>query len=431
MTSTEPRPDVVDRVLAAVDDLADETVDFTRELVRIPTVNPPGELYEDCARAIGARLGRFGYDVEYYEAEGRPEHTKAYPRINVVGRALGARPNPMVHFNGHFDVVPVGAGWTVDPFGGEVKDGRIYGRGACDMKAGIAAAVYAAEAVRRAGVRLAGSVEVSGTVDEESGGWAGMAWLAEHGVVAKGRTDAVIIPEPLNVDRICIGHRGVYWFEVTTLGRIAHGCMPWLGVSAIEHMGAVIDTIRRDLLPTFAHRRTEMPVVPEGARNATLNVNALHGGQPLDPVQSPCVADRCTAIFDRRFLIEEGFEATRGEIVELLDRLAREIPDFRYELRDMMVVHPTRTPPDASVTQALGHAITKVLGKEATLIASPGTYDQKHVARIGGVENCVAYGPGILDLAHLPDEWCGVDDLINSTRVMALAILELAGVETA
>jgi succinyl-diaminopimelate desuccinylase len=83
------------------------------------------------------------------------------------------------------------------------------------------------------------------------------------------------------------------------------------------------------------------------------------------------------------------------------------------------------------VTRALGHAITKVLGKEATLIASPGTYDQKHVARIGGVENCVAYGPGILDLAHLPDEWCGVDDLMNSTRVMALALLELAGVEKA
>jgi succinyl-diaminopimelate desuccinylase len=431
MTSTEPAPDVVDRVLAVVDDLTEETVDFTRELVRIPTVNPPGELYEECARTIGARLGRFGYAVEYYEAEGRPEHTKAYPRVNVVGRAAGARPNPTVHFNGHFDVVPVGAGWTVDPFGGEVKDGRIYGRGTCDMKAGIAAAVYAAEAVRRAGVHLAGSVEVSGTVDEESGGWAGMAWLAEHGIVARGRTDAVIIPEPLNVDRICIGHRGVYWFEITTLGRIAHGCMPWLGVSAIEHMGAVIDTIRRELLPTFAQRRTEMPVVPEGARNATLNVNALHGGQALDPVQSPCVADRCTAIFDRRFLIEESFEATRREIVELLDRLAGEIPDFRYELRDMMVVHPTRTPPDASVTRALGHAITKVLGKEATLIASPGTYDQKHVARIGGVENCVAYGPGILDLAHLPDEWCGVDDLMNSTRVMALALLELAGVEKA
>ncbi len=429
MPSTEPRPDVVDRVLAAADDVAEEAVDFTGELVRIPTVNPPGEFYEDCARAIGDRLRRFGYDVEYYAAEGRPEHTTAYPRVNVVGTAHGARAHPLVHLSGHFDVVPVGEGWTVDPFGGEVKDGRIYGRGTCDMKAGIAAAVYAAEAVRRAGVRLAGSVEVSGTVDEESGGWAGMAWLAEHGIVAKGRTDAVIIPEPLNVDRICVGHRGVYWFEVTTHGRIAHGSMPWLGTSAIERMGIVLESIRRDLLPTFSRRRTEMPVVPDGARMATLNMNAVHGGQPLDAVQTPCVADRCTAIFDRRFLIEEGFEATRKEIVDLLDGLGAEFPDLRYDIRDLMVVHPSQTPSDATVTRALGRAVKRVLGRSATLVASPGTYDQKHVARIGGVENCVAYGPGILDLAHQPDEWCGVDDLVNSIRVMALAILELAGVE--
>lgn len=429
MTPTRPPADVVDRVLAAVDELADEVVDFTRELVRIPTVNPPGELYEECARAIGARLERFGFETEYLEAEGRPEHTDAYPRINVLGTLAGARSNPRVHLNGHFDVVPVGEGWTVDPFGGEVKDGRIYGRGTTDMKAGIAAAVYAAEAIRRAGVELAGTLEISGTVDEESGGWAGMAWLAEQGRVTKGLTDAVIIPEPLHVDSICIGHRGVYWFEVTTRGRIAHGSMPFLGTNAIEHMGAVLETIRQDLLPAFARRRTEMPVIPEGARQATLNMNAVHGGQPPDAVQTPCVADTCRAVFDRRFLIEEGFEDTRREIVELLDGLAAEIDGFRYDLRDLLVVEPTQTPEDASVVRVLGDSIAAVLGREATLVASPGTYDQKHVARIGGVENCVAYGPGILELAHQPDEYCEVEDLINSTRVLALAVLDLAGVE--
>ncbi|MBW3536000.1 MAG: acetylornithine deacetylase/succinyl-diaminopimelate desuccinylase family protein [Gemmatimonadetes bacterium] len=288
-----------------------------------------------------------------------------------------------------------------------------------------------AEAIRRAGVRLTGTVELSGTVDEESGGWAGMAYLAERGRIARGRTDAVIIPEPLNVDRICIGHRGVYWFEVTTRGRIAHGSMPFLGTSAIEHMGAVLDTIRRDLLPTFSRRRTEVPVVPEAARRATLNVNAVHGGQPRGAVQTPCVADRCTAVFDRRFLLEEGFESTRREIVELLDGLTRELPDFRYDLRDLMVVEPTRTPDDAPVVGALGRSIASVLGRDATLVASPGTYDHKHVARIAGVENCVAYGPGILELAHQPDEWCSVDDLLNATRVLALSILDLAGVEKA
>ncbi|MEQ9569359.1 MAG: acetylornithine deacetylase/succinyl-diaminopimelate desuccinylase family protein [Longimicrobiales bacterium] len=428
MTGGRVAPGVADRITRAVEGLADEVVDFTRDLVRIPTVNPPGEVYEDCARAIGDRLDRFGFEVDYVEAEGRPEHTSEHPRVNVIGALAGERANPRVHLNGHFDVVPVGDGWTVDPFEGLVKDGKIYGRGVCDMKAGIAAAVYAAEAIRRAGVKLVGTVEVSGTVDEESGGYAGMGHLARIGRVKKGVTDAVIIPEPLNVDRICIGHRGVYWFEVTTHGRIAHGSMPFLGTSAIEHMGAVLDTIRRDLMPALQTRRTEVPVVPEAARHGTLNVNGIHGGQPLGDVQSPCVADRCTAVFDRRFLLEEGFEDTRREIVELLDGLKGEVPDFRYGLRDLMVVEPTRTPDDASVVGALGHAIQGVLGREATLVASPGTYDHKHVARIGGVENCVAYGPGILELAHQPDEWCGVDDLVNATKVLALSVAELAGV---
>lgn len=420
---------VQERVLKAVDELTDEVVNFTSELVRIPTINPPGENYEDCARAIGSRLQEFGFEVDYHEATGRPEHTRAHPRVNVVGTRRGARTNPLVHLNGHFDVVPVGQGWTAEPFGGEVRDGRIYGRGVADMKAGIAAAVYAAEAIRRAGVRLAGTVEISGTVDEESGGFAGMGYLAETGRLARGRTDAVIIPEPLNVDRICIGHRGVYWFEVTTHGHIAHGSMPFLGVSAIEHMGAVLDTIRRDLLPGYADRRTSLPVVPEGARHATLNTNAVHGGQPLGATQSPCVADQCTAVFDRRFLIEEGFDATRREIVDLLERLKVELPSFRYDITDLMVVDPVQAPSDAPVIGAVGRAISQVLGRDATLVASPGTYDHKHVARIAGIENCIAYGPGILELSHQPDEWCAVDDLVNSTRVLAMSILELVGVD--
>ncbi|MBA3295737.1 MAG: M20/M25/M40 family metallo-hydrolase, partial [Acidobacteria bacterium] len=214
-----------DRVLTAVDAAADEVVAFTSELIRIPTVNPPGDAYEECAHMIGDRLAACGFEVEYHAAEGLPEHTPAHPRINVVGLRRGRSLRPAVHLNGHFDVVPAGAGWTVDPFGGAVRDGRIYGRGACDMKAGIAAAVYAAEAIRRTGVDLTGSIEVSGTVDEESGGFAGVAWLAQQGRLSSTRQDFVIIPEPLNVDRICIGHRGVYWFDVTTHGRIGHGSM--------------------------------------------------------------------------------------------------------------------------------------------------------------------------------------------------------------
>ena len=171
----------LDRVLAAVDGLAGELVSFTADLIAIPTVNPPGEAYEPCARHIGDTLRRFGFETRFYTADGLPEHRPDYPRVNVVGVRRGRLARPCVHLNGHLDVVPAGDGWTVEPFGRTVRGDRIYGRGSTDMKGGLAAAIFAAEAIRRAGVTLEGTVEVSATVDEESGGFAGVAWLARQG----------------------------------------------------------------------------------------------------------------------------------------------------------------------------------------------------------------------------------------------------------
>jgi len=296
------------------------------------------------------------------------------------------------------------------------------------MKAGIAAAVFAAEAIARAGIELPGTIEISGTVDEESGGFAGVAHLAQVGRIRKGRTDFVVIPEPLNVDRICIGHRGVYWFDVTARGRIGHGSMPFLGVSAIDGMERLLRAVQDRLAPALASRRTAVPVVPPAARQATINVNGIEGGQPVDGIQTPCVADLCRAVFDRRFLIEEGFEATRREVEDLVAHAAAQARDVRFEIRDLMVVHPTRTPDDSPVIAALERSIQEVLGRRAELVASPGTYDHKHVARIAGIPHCVAYGPGELELAHQPDEYCRIDDMVNAAKVMALATLDLMGI---
>jgi succinyl-diaminopimelate desuccinylase len=416
-----------DRVLAAAADLLDEAVAFTQALVRIPTVNPPGQHYEDCARYIGETLASFGYDVEYHTASDRPEHSPALPRINVVARRDGRHERPAVHLNGHFDVVPAGEGWSLDPFGGVVRDGFVWGRGAADMKGGLAAAVFAAEAIRRAGVELSAPLEISGTVDEESGGLAGVAWLASRGRIAAGRTAAVIIPEPLGVDRICVGHRGVYWFEVETRGRIAHGSMPFQGVSAIDHMVAILAQIDRELRPRLAGRATSLPVIPEAARHPTVNVNGIFGGQSVDGVQTPCVADRCRAIFDRRFLLEEGFDATKAEILALLHAAAARTPGLDYAVTDLLVVHPTRTPDDSPVISAIDRALDRVTGRRGAIVLSPGTYDHKHVARIAGVPHCVAYGPGALEQAHQPDERCSIDDLMTAIRVLALAVLDLCG----
>jgi succinyl-diaminopimelate desuccinylase len=416
----------VDRVVSEVDRARDEIVDFAARLVRIPTVNPPGYEYETCAALIGDQLRAHGADVHLLPAVGRVEHTPQHPRINVVGRQPGSSPGPAIHLNGHFDVVPVGLGWTRDPFGGDVVDGRLYGRGSCDMKAGIAAAVFAAEAIRRSGATHALPIEISGTVDEESGGFAGVGWLAEQGWLARDKTRAVIIPEPFGVDRVCVGHRGVYWFEVVAEGRIAHGSMPYLGVNAIEGMSHLLDLVRDELGPALFTRVTSMPVVPDGSRHATININGIDGGQSIDEVPSPCVADRCRVVFDRRFLFEEGLERTRAEIAALVAKAQARMPDVRFSIADRLIFEPTRTPEDAPVVGALAEAIAQVTGKRAALVASPGTYDHKHVARIAGVPQCVAYGPGLLDLAHQPDEYCSIDDMIACTKVLALAVLRLA-----
>ncbi|MGH9385314.1 MAG: acetylornithine deacetylase/succinyl-diaminopimelate desuccinylase family protein [Vicinamibacterales bacterium] len=415
-----------DRILAEVDRAADEIVDFAARLIRIATVNPPGEEYVACAELISAQLSRHGAAVHLLPAEGRAEHTANHPRVNVVGSHAGTQSAKAVHLNGHFDVVPPGQGWTMDPFCGQVRNGRLYGRGACDMKAGLAAAAFAAVAIKRAGAPHAAPIEISGTVDEESGGFAGVAWLAEHGWIGRDRTSAVIIPEPFGVDRICVGHRGVYWFEVVAQGRIAHGSMPFLGLSAIEGMSRFLDLVRDELGPALANRITAMPVVPEGARHATVNVNGIDGGQPVEAVPSPCVADRCRAVFDRRFLLEEGLTRTRDEIRALLQKAETMASGVRFTLEDRMIVEPTRTPEDAPVIDALSRAIRDVVGRPAELVASPGTYDQKHVARIAGVPHCVAYGPGELTLAHQPDEYCDVDSIVAATKVLALATHKLA-----
>jgi succinyl-diaminopimelate desuccinylase len=426
-----------DGLLRRIDAKRDEVVALTQALVRIPTINPPGDAYEACARLLGERLQKRGFAVEYIRAEGAPGDRPSHPRINVVARYEGQAGGEWVHFNSHIDVVEAGAGWTTAPFGGEVRDGRVYGRGSCDMKGGLASSVIACEAILEEGLAFPGALEISGTVDEESGGFAGVAYLAERGYFTKPRVHHVIIPEPLGVDRICLGHRGVWWGEVETRGRIAHGSMPFLGDSAINHMSAFIHLLETQLQPRLAQRHTAEPVEPPGARVSTLNINSLHGGQieqvfsldaggrPSGDLPAPVVAHSCRAVLDRRFIAEENLDAVKAEIVAMLDELQRSRPGFSYGIRDIMSFVPTATPRDAPVVLATARAIARVLGREASYISSPGTYDQKHIVRSGKLDACIAYGPGILDLAHQPDEYVGIQELVDSAKIMALAALSL------
>ncbi|WP_217568971.1 acetylornithine deacetylase/succinyl-diaminopimelate desuccinylase family protein [Mesorhizobium sp. GbtcB19] len=414
-----------ERLFKAVEDRVDDLVALTADLIRFPTVNPPGDAYRPCAEFLGARLRKLGFETEFIRAEGAPGDSDRYPRVNVVARFDGRSPGPCVHFNSHIDVVEAGDGWTVDPFAGVVKDGRVYGRGACDMKGGLAASVIAVEAFMATYPDFPGAIEISGTADEESGGFGGVAHLARLGYFSKPKVDHVIIPEPLNKDRICLGHRGVWWAEIETKGEIAHGSMPFLGDNAVRHMGAVLQAFEDELFPALDRKMTRMPVVPEGARRSTMNINSVHGGQTEDfrpGLPSPNVPDWCRLTIDRRFLLEEDIATVKSEVTGILERLKHERKKFDYEIRDLMEVLPLMTERDAPVVKAVAKGIMEVFDREPDYVISPGTYDQKHVARIGHLYDCIAYGPGILDLAHRPDEWVGIADMVESAKVMAVGL---------
>ena len=413
------------KLMLEIESRKESLIELTQDLIRMPTVNPPCANYLEICEFLKKRLEASGFETQLIRAKGAIADSDKYPRWNIVAKYAGKNPGDCVHFNSHTDVVEVGHGWTKDPFGGELHDGKIYGRGACDMKGGLATSIIAAEAFIATYPDFNGSIEISGTADEESGGFGGVAYLAEKGFFK--HVDHVIIPEPLNKDRVCIGHRGVWWAEVETKGRIAHGSMPFLGDCAVRHMGAVLKQLEEKLYPALKDKKTTMPVVPDGAKESTLNINSIHGGEAEQEedytgLPSPNVPDRCRIVIDRRFLIEEKLPEVKSEIYELLNNLKENRQNFDFEIRDMHEVHPTMAPKDAPVVTTISNAIKDVLGKTAEQVVSPGTYDQKHIDRIGKLDNCIAYGPGILDLAHQPDEWIGVDDMIDSAKIMGKAL---------
>ncbi len=413
-----------------IKDAEQQLVELTQALIRLPTINPPGEGYAAICDLLEDFLAPYGFEIKRVRAEGALGDSDKYPRWNLIARHEGRHTGDCVHFNSHTDVVVPGEGWTVDPFGGTVKDGRVYGRGACDMKGGLAVSMIAAISFIKEHPEYSGAIEISGTCDEESGGFGGVAYLAEKGWFDPTRVQHVIIPEPLNKDRICLGHRGVLWTEIETHGRIAHGSMPFLGDCAVRHMGAVIEALEHTLIPRLETRKTDMPVVPDGARRSTLNINSIHGG--LDEPDSDytglpaaLVPDRCRMVIDRRFLIEEDLEEVRSELHDVLETIKSDRDKFDYRVRELFSVLPTMTEREAPVVTAVADAIKERLGSEPDYVVSPGTYDQKHIDRIGRLHNCIAYGPGILDLAHQPDEYVGIQDMIDSAQVMGRSLQTL------
>lgn len=392
-------------LLAAVDARAGELVELLQALIRLPTVNPPGDGYEDFVAYLQARLDALGYATEVHHAP--PELAplgEGRPRPNLLA-TLRTGPGPTVHLNGHYDVVPAGNDWTRDPFGGELAGGWIYGRGAADMKSGLAAQIIAAEALRATG--FSGTLVHSAVPDEETVGVrnAGMGWLVEQGLV---QADAVIITEPFGPDGVGIGHKGAIWGEITLHGRQAHGSSPRLGVNAVEAMARYLATLERDLRPRLDSRTTSYGVTPDEPRS-TLSFDTINGG-----VATNIVPDRCTVTFNRRLVPGEDLDTARAELLAPLD-------GQRYEYRELYATEPVLVSEDEPVVRAACAAVRE-LGLEPRILISAGSDDQRFVVNGAGITNSLVYGPGTTALSHVADERIAVEDLLLGTKGLALIL---------
>jgi succinyl-diaminopimelate desuccinylase len=403
-----------DAVLAAVDELAGDLVELLQAMVRLPTINPPGDGYEAFVHDFASRLDALGYATELHRVPEEDLETLApqgqgLPRPNVLA-TLHNGPGPTVHLNGHYDVVPVGNDWTRDPFGGELTDGWIYGRGAADMKSGLAAQVIAVEALKR--TTWAGRIVQSAVPDEETVGVrnAGMGWLVEQGLI---EGDALIITEPFGPDGVGIGHKGAIWGEITLHGKQAHGSSPRLGVNAVEAMARYLTQIDTDLRPLLENRITELGVTPPEP-HSTLSFDTIHGGAATN-----IVPDRCVVTFNRRLLPGEDLDEAREELLAPLKTLG--IP---YDYHETYSTPPTLVGEEEPVVQAACRAV-RDLGLEPRILISAGSDDQRFVVQGAGITNSLIYGPGTTGLSHVSDERISVEDLVLGTKGLALILADL------
>lgn len=416
------------KITEAMDSLQEELTAFAQEIVRIPTENPPGRHYPECAEAIGNMMKKIGMEVNMIEVP--KERLKelaptgeGLPRVNVLGKWEGSEKKPVIHFTGHYDVVPAGNGWTHDPFSGKVIDGKLYGRGSSDQKSGVVSQIFAIYALKKAGVRLKGTVISSSTPDEETGGFAGLGYLVEQGIITKENTQYCVITECLDVDKICLGHRGTLWFEVVTKGKQSHGSMPSEGVNAIVQMQRLLNMMDKEIQPQL-EITSQYPVNPPACKKSTLTVTMIQAGNKINTVPNECVAS-----FDWRLIPEQDTKWALEEMKRVMELVKQDHPDFEAELRVQMKVDPTMVPDDTPVVKAFLDAGRKVLGAAPDFSVSPGSDDQKFVVQQAGIDQCIVYGPGPLTQAHKSDEYVPIQDMMEAAKVMALSMVELLGLE--
>jgi acetylornithine deacetylase/succinyl-diaminopimelate desuccinylase family protein len=385
-----------ERVLSFIDEA--RLVHLARDLVRIDTQNPPGN--EASLAAFAAEyLSRDGVACEIQEV--KPGRANLLARLGPEG----ARPHLI--FNGHADTVPAGGGWTHDPHGGEIVEGRLYGRGAADMKGGLAAMMTAVEALVRSGAGISGRLTLAATMDEEET-QAGTRFAVSQGL----RGDFAIVGEPTDLLPV-IAHKGDAVIEIETRGVEAHGSTPDAGVSAIDHMADVLIELRA-LSERLRERRDPLVGQP------TMHVGTIEGG-----VNPWMVAGRCRITIDRRVLPGERPEDVVQEVQEIVDRLGKRKSNFRGAARVVTFASPMKTASTNPVVAAIREATARVVGRDPGIHGWSATCDANiHVNE--GDTPAIVFGPGSIERqAHRPDESVAVSELVAAARIYALTALRL------
>ena len=399
------------KVLEYVD--PDEVVRWTQELVRIPSVYRPerGETEEPAARWVRERLEEMGLTAHWEEAApGRP---------NVIALLEGTEGDKTLMFEGHTDVVTEGdpKQWTHDPFGGEIADGRIYGRGACDMKGGLVAALCAMKAILESGVRLRGNILLGALADEE-GLMLGVKHFVRQGWAEK--VDAAVICEPED-NRLCIAQKGVMWIRLDVKGKMSHGCMPLQGINPIYPLGPILVALQ-EMEAAEIRKHGSHVFLGQPSITPTI-IRSPVAGEP----QNNVMPAESTLTLDIRLIPGQSPEEIEAQVRSLLERrkAAGERVTFSLEVLDSRP--PTATSREEPLVQVMDAAYRDLTGKEPVYGGVPGSTDGTILYNWAGIP-VVTCGPGNTFIPHQVDEYVEIDQLVEATRLYVLTALRYLGV---
>ena len=403
------------KVLLYLEKNSDELLRFTRELIAAPSPNPPGEEVA-VADLVVQRMKDLGLANPAIEA--RAQH-----RPNVIWRLAGQADGPSLVLSGHLDTKPVGdrSRWDCDPYRGKVEDGRLYGLGSGDMKAAVAAMIYAAAALKSAGVSLNGDLWLAFTADEEAGSEFGMDYLVERGLL---KADAALLGEPAGIsrewERLCLLSRGNCCFKIKVSGSQMHSSISDIqpSVNASVKMAGVMTRMARELLPRIRHKAHKL--CPQGP---TLNVGVIVKGGVYYGVYPGSAEFSC----DLRTLPGMTRQGVEKDINGWLETLHREDPELEaqleFEKAPLDWIEPSEIDAGHPVVEAMQQAAESVLGQPIPLGCMPGTTDAPKLQIGLGIPTIPAFGPGLLPLAHAPNEYISIKSPLQAAKIYALGVL--------